>query len=144
MGISKRHLERNSVELRFSVSALAEELKSRAEEVVFAYLLGSASAGRIKPYSDLDIAVFTHGKPNGSLYDKAQEAVGAAVGDVRCDLGILNRAEPIYRFEAIKGVLLFTRDQEAWLRFYSLANREYEHQLYDYEKQRRYRVEALR
>jgi predicted nucleotidyltransferase len=144
MGLSKRYLEHNSAELRFSVAALADALKARADDVVFAYLLGSASAGRIKPYSDLDIAVYTSSKPDFSLYDRAQEAVDAAVGDVRCDLGILNGAEPIYRFEAINGVLLFARDQEAWLRFYSRTSREYEHQLYDYEKQRRYRVEALR
>jgi predicted nucleotidyltransferase len=56
MGLSKRYLEHNSAELRFSVAALADALKARADDVVFACLLGSASAGRIKPYSDLDIA----------------------------------------------------------------------------------------
>jgi hypothetical protein len=39
-------------------------------------------------------------------------------GDVRCDLAILNDAEPIFRMEAIMGHLLFTCDFERWLRFY--------------------------
>lgn len=143
MGLSKRYLDYNAAELRFSIAELAEALKARADDVAFAYILGSASAGRVKPYSDLDIAAYLKRNLDYSLYERAQEAVDATVGDVRCDLGILNDAEPIYRFEALKGALLFARDQETWLRFYSLAAREYEQQLYDYEKQRRYRVEAL-
>ena len=57
-----------------------------------------------------------------------------------CDIGFLNHAEPVYRFEALRGRLLFTRNVETYLRFFSLTCREYESQLADYERQYRYRA----
>ncbi len=140
MGISKRYLEYNHLPINFSVEALAAAVKEASADVVFAYLLGSAKAGVVKAYSDLDIAVYLSGDARWELYEEAQDAVRRVVGDVRCDLGILNRAEPVYRYDALTGRLLFTRDEETWLRFYSVTCREYEHQLFDYEKQRRYRL----
>jgi hypothetical protein len=38
----------------------------------------------------------------------------------------LNSAEPVYRFEALKGRLLFTRDHDFYIKFFSIASREYE------------------
>ena len=58
------------------------------------------------------------------------------------DVGFLNRAEPVYRFEALKGKVLFCRDQETYVKFFSLTCREYESQIADYERQRQYRIEA--
>ena len=66
----------------------------------------------------------------------------ALVADADPDIGILNGAEPIYRFEALKGRLLFCRDEERYLDFFSLTCREYESQIADYERQRRYRLEG--
>ena len=55
---------------------------------------------------------------------------------VNVDLGVLNEKEPVYRFEALKGRLLFTRDLECRLHFYSLTCREYEHWMFHYDKLR--------
>ena len=58
------------------------------------------------------------------------------------EIGFLNDAEPVYRFEALKGRLLFTRDRNEYLSFFALTCREYESQLVDYERQYRYRMGA--
>jgi predicted nucleotidyltransferase len=142
VGISKRYLEYNNLPINFSVAALADAVREVSADVMFAYLLGSARTGVVKAYSDLDIAVYLSGAVRWEMYEEIQGAVSRVVGDVRCDLGILNRAEPVYRYEALKGRLLFTRDEETWIRFYSVTCREYEHQLFDYERQRRYRLET--
>ncbi|MGO8692874.1 MAG: nucleotidyltransferase domain-containing protein [Rectinemataceae bacterium] len=140
MGLSKRYLDTNDRELRFSVPALADAVRAADSRIVFAYLLGSARHGTVKAHSDVDIAVFVEGEADMELHRAVQDAAEAILGDVRCDLGILNGTEPVYRFEALKGELLFAADREKWLTFYSLTCREYEHQMFRYERQRRYRL----
>ena len=152
MPISKRYLDTNPQPIRFDVEALAAALDQALPEAVFVYLLGSAASGTVNAHSDIDFAAYLAAEGNApapprevdrvSFYDRAAEVVERLVGAVRCDLGILNTAEPVYRFEALKGKLLFIRDREQWLRFYSITCREYEHQMVHYEKQRRYRLEA--
>lgn len=152
MGISKRYLDWNATPLYFDPAVLGGALEEALPEVVFCYLLGSAAQGTIAPHSDLDLAVYVRSKGQApappadvdsyEVYHRAADVVQDVVGDVRCDLGFLNGAEPVYRFEALKGRLLFCRDQEQWSRFYSVTCREYEHQLFRYERQRRYRLEA--
>ena len=141
MAFSKRYIEKNRDYLYFDVKTLSEVIKGKFTEVVFAYILGSASAGNVQPYSDLDLAVYLETNPNLDFYTELQQVCAQVVGPVKCDVGILNNADPVYRFEALKGHLLFTRNREKWLTFYSRTCREYEHQLYDYEKQRLYRLE---
>jgi len=106
--------------------------------------VGSAARGVILAHGDLDLAVYC-AEP---LSLQQRIAVTGSVSDlhqgVRCDLGILNRAEPVFRFESLKGRLLFARDEETWLRFYSTTCREYESQMVHYERQRRYRLEQQR
>ena len=145
MGLSKKHLNTNSEPVNFSIEALTEGLKGKLPFVTFACLLGSAArSGVVKPHSDLDLAFYLSEKPSLSFYSAVEDVCGEYAPGVRCDTGILNKAEPVYRFEAIKGRLLFTRDMETWLRFYSLTCREYETQMFHYEKQLRYRLEVKR
>jgi uncharacterized protein len=139
MGISKRHLNPNTEAVSFSIEDLANSLKEKFPEIIFAYLMGSAVDGVIKPHSDLDLAFYLEGRPDFRFYSKVQELCESEIGNIRCDTGMLNHAEPVYRFEALKGKLLFTRDQEVWLRFYSVTCRQYESQMFHYEKQLRYR-----
>lgn len=141
MAFSKRYIDKNYDQLHFDPETLSTSIQEKFTEVVFAYLLGSAFPGNVQPYSDLDLAVYLEKKPDLSFYTELQQLCTQVVGPVRCDVGILNDADPVYRFEALKGHLLFTRDREKWLTFYSRTCREYEHQLYDYEKQRLYRLE---
>jgi predicted nucleotidyltransferase len=146
MGLSKRHIEYNFADTPFSCEELATRLEEEVKEISFAYLLGSAAENcLVKALSDIDIAVWLMEPYSFELYQTISRIVGSVLGEmVRLDLGVLNNAEPIFRFEALQGRLLFHRDEETWLRFYSLTCREYEHQMFDYEKQRRYRIEAGR
>lgn len=104
--------------------------------------MGSAVTGKVQAYSDLDLAFYLSEPPSFRFYNEVMDVVRDVVPDVRCDIGVLNSAEPVYRFEALKGKLLFARDQERYLAFFSKTCREYESQMFDYERQRRYRREA--
>lgn len=128
--------------MKFEIEKLSEAIKSQCPEVVFAILHGSAKDGVVKKGSDIDIAIYVQGKMTLELYRKIYEIVNSVVPESEPDIGILNNAEPIYRFEALKGKLLFTRDQNKYLDFYSLTCREYENQMADYERQHKYRLEA--
>ena len=119
----------------------AGDLRNGCPEIVFALVLGSAVDGNVAPRSDLDLAVYLEDKPKFDVFQRIVDIAEKSAPGVEIDLGFLNGNEPVYRFEALKGRLLFTRDREAWLRFYSLTCREYEHWMFHYEKQRRYRIE---
>jgi predicted nucleotidyltransferase len=141
MPLSKRYLDTQTEPVAFDVDALGSALMRGCPEIVFALLMGSSANGVVGPHSDLDLALYTAGKSSRLLTLRVHEICRDAVGDVRADIGFLNRAEAVYRFEALKGRLLFTRDRETWLRFYSVTCREYEHQMIRYAKQRAYRLE---
>jgi predicted nucleotidyltransferase len=142
MGLSKQYLSENKRPVHFDPAELACVLRENLPEVDFCFLMGSAAGGTVAVGSDLDLAFYLKGKPSFEFFGRAAEAVRKLMPDVHCDTGILNNAEPVYRFEALKGRLLFTRDQESYLTFFSRTCREYESQMFDYERQRRYRREA--
>lgn len=143
MGLSKAYLSPNTEDVPFSSKLLADSLLEQIPELVFVYLMGSsAQAQVVRVGSDLDLAGYFSVELDLALRARVEEAVEGLVPGVRLDLGILNGADPVYRFEALKGQLLFTRNQETWLKFYSLTCREYEDQMYHYEKQLAYRREA--
>ncbi len=54
--------------MTFDVDKWAEATQATCPSVVFALLHGAAKDGRIRPGSDLDIAVFADGKPGLDLY----------------------------------------------------------------------------
>jgi predicted nucleotidyltransferase len=130
--------------MKFDCDQLAEALESTCPEVIFALLHGSAKDGYIKPGSDLDIALWVNGEPSLDIYQRAYDAIGSVAADAEPDVGILNRAEPVYRFEALKGKLLFCRDRDLYVDFFSRTCRAYEFQMADYERQHRYRLEAMK
>ena len=130
--------------MKFDIEQLGKTLQDACPDVVFALLHGSAKEGCVSEGSDIDIAMFAAGATTLDLLQRAQNAVASVAPGAEPDIGILNRAEPVYRFEALKGTLLFCREQEAYLKFFSLTCREYESQMADYERQRQYRIEAKR
>ncbi len=129
--------------MKFDVDKLAEALEAGCNEVVFALLHGSAKDGLVKAGSDIDIALYIDGKASVELYMNAAQAIRQVCPDAEPDIGILNNAEPIYRFEALKGRLLFNKDTETYLEFFSLTCRQYEFQMADYERQHKYRLQAV-
>ena len=137
---STRHENSASEGGNFDIDKLAVLLKEQCPQVLFALLHGSAKAGRIKQAGDIDLGLFIEGKPTLELYEKASRCVEAVAGNVKCDIGILNNAEPVYHFEALTGRLLFFRDEEQYLQFFSLTCREYESQVADYQRQQHYRL----
>lgn len=56
-------------------------------------------------------------KPDFELYQKIHNACIDVIGQVRIGPGFLNNPGPVYRYEAPKGTLLYTKDEEQWLRF---------------------------
>lgn len=142
MGLSKRHLSENREVVRFDPDRLGDLLSARLPEAVFCLLMGSAADGNVAPGSDIDLGFFLDAKPTLDFYRRAMDAVAEMLPGVRCDVGILNHAEPVYRFEAIKGRLLFVRDRSRYASFFSLTCREYESQMASYERQRNYRLEV--
>ena len=144
MPLSKHYIDTKPVATPLDRDRLAAVLEAELPQVVFAYLHGSAvETGVVPAHSDLDLALFVDAAYSlPDVYVSAAKAAESVAPGVRCDIGILNGAEPVFRFEVLKGQLLFCRDQEQWLRFYSLTCREYESRLFHYEKQHRYRLEA--
>ena len=98
--------------LEEKVRKIVDILRSR-EEVRFAYLFGSAARGRYGGLSDIDVAVY----PDPSLPEEGIDGVAIHLAselsfrDVRVDLVVLNRANPRLAFEAIRGRLLFSKDE---------------------------------
>ncbi len=140
MSLTNRHLSRHKKPIDFDPDSLALALEEACPEALFAFLLGSSINGHVSVGSDLDLALFMNGKMSLNLLDRVQTVVERFLPGVHCDIGSLRNAEPIYRFEALKGRLLFTRDSEVYLRFFSLTCREYESQIHDYARQHRYRM----
>ncbi|MBW8014690.1 MAG: nucleotidyltransferase domain-containing protein [Planctomycetes bacterium] len=128
--------------MKFDTDKLSNALQSACPGVIFAFLHGSAKDGCVNPGSDIDIALYLSGAASLEIYTAAADAVRQVSPDAEPDIGILNNAEPIYRFEALKGKLLFSRDMETYLYFFSLTCREYESQIADYQRQHKYRLQA--
>ena len=141
MSLSRREANKNMAPVDFNPNVLGAALRDGCPEMLFALLLGSARDGRIPPGGDLDIAVSLESGLNLTLVERITAIVQRVLPDIDIDIGCFDRAEPVYRFEALKGRLLFARDNDRFLDAYSLACREYESQMYDYERQARYRLQ---
>lgn len=126
--------------MTFDVEKLAAAVENACPEAVFALLHGSARDGVIREGGDIDIAVYLDAAATLDILDRVILAVEALAPDARCDCGVLNRADCIYRFEALKGKMLFCRDEDKYAEFFSLTCREYEYQMANYERQRQYRL----
>jgi len=143
MSLSKREASKNIELTNFNPCILAAALRDGCPEISFALLLGSARDGYIPAGGDLDLSVSLDSRLNLALLGRIA-AIAKSVLPGNCidiDIGCFDRAEPVYRFEALKGRLLFARDNDRFLDAYSLACREYESQMYDYARQARYRLQ---
>lgn len=139
MSVSRRHLHPHPG-FRFDPEALGRMLRDRFPEIDFAMLLGSARDGRVPPDGDIDLAVCTAGRLKLDLRMRIAEAVRELAPEATADVGQFNGAEPVYRFEALKGRLLFARDMDRFAAAFSLACREYEIQMRHYRRQFEYRL----
>lgn len=136
--MSLTHSEHSPV--RFSPERLAAVADEAAPWAVFALLHGSAHEGYVGSRGDIDLAFFAPERVSVERFGQLMKALSTVVPEELLDIGFLREAEPVYRFEALKGRLLFCRDMGRYAAFFSLTCREYEEQMQSYARQRRYRL----
>ncbi len=102
--------------------------------VVAVWAFGSAQAGESRPSSDADVVVLMEQPPTFEEQLALLGRLQAALRLDAIDLVILNEANPILHFEAVSGRPLFNRDPEAVAGFVSLAAREYEDEMAQWER----------
>ena len=124
---------------QFSIKKLSKILE-QIIEIDFAFIFGSAQKGELKDSSDIDIGVYLNTPITTDLLLKIVEKVENHTHR-RCDVCILNSASEILRFEALKGKLLFARENKIddYALFYSLTCREYEDKIIWMKRQLAYR-----
>jgi len=97
--------------------------------VSMAWLFGSAQRGAMSPESDIDIAVLFETAPTFDELLDLRTDLQLALPFAEIDLVTLNQANPILRFEAVCGSLLFCRSHAHRAEFVSLTAREYENEM---------------
>ncbi len=131
-------------EAAFAPEALAAALESACPFLDFAFLLGSARDGRVPAGGDIDLAVYFHAS-SAIDWDRISAIMSIVEGQcpqAESDVGILNTAGVIYRFEALRGRLLFVRTAalDDYAAFYSLTCREYEDTMAMFARMRKARA----
>ena len=144
MPLSKHHLDTHETEVPLNRDVIADCLRRDFPEVVFALVHGSAKSGIIRPRSDLDLAVFAEPALPGKRLIELVSRAGDLHQGVRCDVGLLNGSDPVYAFEALKGILVYCRSKETYVRFFSETCRRYEETMAAYDRQLVYRRERLK
>jgi predicted nucleotidyltransferase len=104
-----------------TVAALTTKLRAcleTREEVLEAYLFGSAAAGSAQPHSDIDVAVYLgEPRPSGSPFGYVADLTTAlmqALGTNRVDVVVLNEAPPLLYHRVLRdGVRILSRDLRA-------------------------------
>lgn len=142
-----RHRFPHRREVRFQVEQLAEALRQKEPDVLFACLLGSTQDGVVTAYGDVDLAVYLRPekKSDWPTISRAIATAEGAVGNaVEVDLEVLNRAEPIFRHRALQGKILFVRPEaeDAFVEFYTRTCREHEDYSWRLARWKRYRAEV--
>ncbi|WP_297507605.1 nucleotidyltransferase domain-containing protein [Thermococcus sp.] len=118
------------------ISKLREALVKK-DEVLFAYLHGSFLDDG--PFRDIDVAVYVKSNVPPFYEEELEEEFSRAVGPP-VEVRVLNYAPITFRFRAIGGLLLFSRDEKARCEFEEMTMREY----HDYTRYLEiYRREAL-
>ncbi len=110
--------------------------------VIAAWAFGSAQAGVLRPGGDVDIGILVEAPLTLAAQLDLLMRLQAALHVEDIDLVILNNANPILRFEAISGRLLFCRDAQCRAEFASLTAREYEDEMALWQRSLRYRQSA--
>jgi predicted nucleotidyltransferase len=121
---------------------MADQMKQQFPEICFAYLFGSAATGKLSGGSDIDIAIYL-----GENVDKLKllpALIGFAEGYFPgrvVDVVILNESGELIAMEALKGKILFIKDEFLDLHagFYSITCRKCEDRLIWMKRQLNYR-----
>lgn len=106
-----------------------ESVLAATTNVIAAWAFGSAQDGQIKPGGDLDIGVLFASVPTLDEQIDLLANLQQALHIDPIDLVVLNKANPILRFEAISGRPVYCRDAGQRAEFVSLTAREYEDEM---------------
>jgi len=98
-------------------------------KITAVWVFGSAQAGQVPEGSDLDIALLVEQQLTFAEWLEILGHLQARLQFDDIDLVVLNEANPILRFEAVSGKLLFCRDWQQMAAFVSLTAREYEDEM---------------
>jgi predicted nucleotidyltransferase len=124
------------------IHQLSLKMQKQFQKVLFAYLFGSAVKGTATRQSDIDIAVYLEpGSKTPEVLAGLTGLVEEVFPGVRCDLITLADAGSLIAFEAIKGTLLFVREQaqNVYSEFYAQTCIQAEDQREWMKKQLKYR-----
>ena len=112
-----------------TIKDIAETLKEYfrdKEEVLLAFIFGSAVSGRLTKKSDVDIAVLFSNAPDFSNVLKIINDVSEAIGR-EVDLVVLNNSSPVIRMQVLKnGKLIKSKDDAIYNNFFVRAVKEYD------------------
>ncbi len=127
---------------RGTISQMADHMERQFPEICFAYFFGSAAAGKMTSKSDIDIAVYLD--KNADKIKLLPALIGFTEGYFPgrpVDIVLLNESGELIAMEALRGKLLFVRDEASDLHagFYSLTCRKCEDRLFWMKRQLNYR-----
>jgi len=124
-----------------NIKQLAKGLEKVFPEILFAFLFGSAKDGKIKPGSDVDLAVYIREPSDKTELISRILKFMESETTRDCDLTFLNTSDPVLAMEALRGTLMFVRKEtmDIYADFYSLTCRLYEDQIFWMKKQLEYR-----
>ncbi|GBE01705.1 nucleotidyltransferase domain protein [bacterium BMS3Bbin06] len=125
MAISLQRLREINVEIDRIALEIKEYLDER-EDVILAFIFGSAVEGKLTEESDIDIAVLFAHKPSSSglldIIDNLSTITGREV-----DIVILNNSSPIIRMQVLKkGTLLKKKSDAIYNEFFVRTVKEYD------------------
>lgn len=110
-----------SIDEQFAAAAV--EVLRRHAAVQAAYLLGSAATNRLRPDSDIDVAILPIVRPGLSIEERLSlTAELTRIFYRSVDLGVLSTANVVYAKEAVTtGKIIFDRDPRVTARFAMLT-----------------------
>jgi predicted nucleotidyltransferase len=131
-----------------SVKSAVLKCVSRRREIQAAYIFGSVASGRVRPDSDIDIAVLV-----GERFQSADRLkyrldlmtdLGSSLKRRDVDVVVLNEASPLLAHRVLsKGILIFERSGSARVRFQVETASRYLDLVPMYETQIRYLKKGL-
>ncbi len=124
------------------IKLLALQLEKNFPGICFAYLFGSAAKGNMSPFSDIDLAFYLY--QNEDKIKLLPDVIGTVekiFPGRTIDIVLLNDAGELIAMEALKGMILFIREEARDLHaeFYSLTCRLSEDRLAWMKRQLNYR-----
>jgi predicted nucleotidyltransferase len=124
------------------IQQVTQAIRENFPDIAFAYLFGSSQEGIVKDKSDIDIAVYYKGDDIFIRF-RIEEQLEKAIGrEIPIDVVELQKTSNfILAFEALRGRLLFVRDEcmDDYINFYTFTCRQHEDEIYRMKKQLEYR-----